>query len=228
MADFLNHLKRLLQKSGEDPTKEEPTIVVTLRHRAEKGDAQAQFQLGDMYYNGEEVPQDYTMAATWYRRAAEQGNTAAQFQLGNMYRVGLGMLQSMTEATQWLNRAAEQGDVAAQALLAKLANQIPSISPDFLKAVKSLHCAAEQGEAGAQFLLGIMYETGNGVARDPVAAFAWNEQALKRFKSGPLREESLRRHHQLTAALTLEDQARARILLRHEVDESPTPSPDRQ
>jgi len=41
---------------------------------AERGDAEAQDILGNMYYNGQGVPQDYKEAARWYRKAAEQGD----------------------------------------------------------------------------------------------------------------------------------------------------------
>jgi len=38
---------------------------------AEKGDAVAQYNLGQMYRNGDGVPQDYTEAVRWWRLAAE-------------------------------------------------------------------------------------------------------------------------------------------------------------
>ena len=55
---------------------------------AEQGDANAQFNLGFMYDNGEGVPQDYAEAVRWYRLAAEQGNAFAQVNLGVMYANG--------------------------------------------------------------------------------------------------------------------------------------------
>jgi TPR repeat protein len=55
---------------------------------AEQGDANAQFNLGFMYDNGEGVPQDYAEAVRWYRLAAEQGNAFAQVNLGIMYANG--------------------------------------------------------------------------------------------------------------------------------------------
>ena len=46
-----------------------------LYHAAELGDADAQYNLGTLYFVGQDVPQDYTEAAVrWLRRAAEQGN----------------------------------------------------------------------------------------------------------------------------------------------------------
>ena len=40
---------------------------------AEQGHADAQFQLGNAYYLGQGVPQNYEEAAKWLRLAAEQG-----------------------------------------------------------------------------------------------------------------------------------------------------------
>ena len=52
---------------------------------AEQGDADAQFNLGVMYDEGDGVPQDYKEAFKWYRFAAEQGVALAQTYLGVMY-----------------------------------------------------------------------------------------------------------------------------------------------
>jgi len=210
MKCLWDNLKRALQKRDEQAPDQEPEAVVACRRAAEQGEAGAQACLGDMYYNGEDVPQDYAVAAEWYRRAAEQGQAAAQFQLGNMQRVGLGVLQSQAEADRWLKRAAEQGDAAAQALLEKLSTSDSAGSQEFNEAVRHLRAAAEQGQAGAQLLLGAMHETGNGVTRDPVAALAWVERALARLAPGPLRDAGLRQQLRLAGLLTAEDQARAR------------------
>ena len=48
------------------------------RKSAEQGYAQAQRNLGNMYYNGYGVKQDYSEAVKWFRKAAEQGNTDAK------------------------------------------------------------------------------------------------------------------------------------------------------
>ncbi|MBU4200805.1 MAG: sel1 repeat family protein [Verrucomicrobia bacterium] len=207
MENVWNKLKHMVRED-----KEEPEAVIIVRAAAERGDAGAQYRLGDMYYNGENIPQNYTTAAEWYRRSAVQGHAPAQFQIGNMYRVGLGVLQNAGEAAQWLQRAAEQGDPAAQALLGKLdGRNVPSASRarDFPEAVKRLQSAAEQGQAGARLLLGGMYATGNGVSRDRIIAFAWNELALAALEPGLLRDEALSRQRQLTATLSADDQARA-------------------
>ena len=49
-----------------------------LKGLAEQGDADAQFNLGIMYANGEGVPKDYVQAYAWMSIAATQGNANAQ------------------------------------------------------------------------------------------------------------------------------------------------------
>ena len=45
---------------------------------AKQGNAGAQFRLGDMYHQGEGVPQNHKTAVKWYRLAVEQGEADAQ------------------------------------------------------------------------------------------------------------------------------------------------------
>ena len=81
---------------------------------AEQGDAQAQFNLGLIYYKGEGVRQDKQKAVEWYRKAAEQGDARAQYNLGLMYDKGDGVRQDKQKAVEWLTKAAEQGHARAQ------------------------------------------------------------------------------------------------------------------
>ena len=53
-----------------------------IRILADQGDANAQLNLGDNFYFGQGVEQNFAEAARWYRMAAEQGLADAQFRLG--------------------------------------------------------------------------------------------------------------------------------------------------
>ena len=76
---------------------------------AEQGHAQAQFNLGVMYDNGEGVPEDDAEAVKWFRMAAEQGYALAQYNLGVMYATGEGVPEDYVRAYAWFNLAAAQG-----------------------------------------------------------------------------------------------------------------------
>lgn len=65
-----------------------------LKHLAESGDAGAQAKLGELYVEGQVVPQDYKKAFEWYSKAANQGNSEAQNNLGAMYALGQGVEQN--------------------------------------------------------------------------------------------------------------------------------------
>ena len=79
------------------------------RSLAELGDATAQKRLGEMYEQGQSVPQDYTLAALWYRRAADQGSKIAQWLLGTMYQTGNGVQRDYVQAHMWYNLSAARG-----------------------------------------------------------------------------------------------------------------------
>ena len=80
--------------------------VATTRQQAELGAADAQNNLGVMYYNGEGVPLDHVEAVRWYRLAADQGFAAAQLNLGFMYDRGRGVPLDYAEALKWVSLAA--------------------------------------------------------------------------------------------------------------------------
>jgi len=85
------------------------------RRAAEQGEANAQNDLGYIYYSGHGLPKDYAEAVKWYRKAAEQGEAPAQYNLGLMYAEGVGVLKNETEALAWYNVSAVSGfDIAVK------------------------------------------------------------------------------------------------------------------
>ena len=85
------------------------TALRDLTPLAVQGNADAQFNLGVMYANGQGISQDYKTAVKWYRLAAEQGIADAQFNLGLMYGLGRGVIQDNVYAHLWGNIAASNG-----------------------------------------------------------------------------------------------------------------------
>ena len=82
--------------------------------RAQKGDAEAQFQLGARFALGEGVVQSYEEAVKWYRKAARHNHASAQYALGVCYAEGLGVRQSLSKSEKWHHKAAKQGHPLAQ------------------------------------------------------------------------------------------------------------------
>lgn len=95
-------------------------VQAVLLELAEKGDAEAQFRLGQFY---EDVESDGNEQAAyaWYQKAAMQNHVKAQYTLGRIYEEGFdGVAPDQKEALKWYRRAASQRDVNAMKKVAEL------------------------------------------------------------------------------------------------------------
>lgn len=85
--------------------------VPLIRQAAEKGSAEAQYNFGICFQQGIEVPQNDSIANTWFLKAANQGWKDAQFKMAYSYATGRGVQQDDTQAFNWSVKCAEQRDV---------------------------------------------------------------------------------------------------------------------
>jgi len=77
--------------------------------KAEKGDAQAQYSLGMMYSNGNQVKKDFKKAAKWWLKSAEQGNALSQAFLALSYFRGEGVPKDLITGFAWIHIAEING-----------------------------------------------------------------------------------------------------------------------
>ena len=94
------------------------------RKAAEQNHAEAQYNLGVCYSNGQGVAKDEVEAVKWYRKAAEQNFAAAQYNLGVCYYKGEGVAKDYVEAYKWLLLAARQGDEDAKKNITMLESKL--------------------------------------------------------------------------------------------------------
>lgn len=146
---------------------------------AERGDTEAQTDLGIMYAKGDGVAKDPSEAVKWFRKAAEQGFARAQNNLGVMYEDGNGVPQDNVEAVKWFRAAAEQGFARAQNNLATKYLEGAGVPKDPVEAVQWFRKSAEQGFPDGQYNLATMYFNGDGVAKDPAEAVKWYRKAAE-------------------------------------------------
>jgi Sel1 repeat len=118
------------------PLKVHPSPLQILKSKAGAGDADAMFQLGSFYEQGDfDVPADLTEARRWYQKAAALGNARAMTVLGNMSIVKM-----------WA--AEPNGGINPNTgLSANLPP--PTNSPDYIEGVKWLQQAAKAGDTNA-------------------------------------------------------------------------------
>jgi TPR repeat protein len=81
--------------------------------QARKGDARAQFLVGNEYYHNN-TKADYLKALEWYYRSASNGFSNAQCSLGYMYYTGNKSVPADKQmAIQWYAIAASHGNMGA-------------------------------------------------------------------------------------------------------------------
>jgi uncharacterized protein len=169
--------------------------VRELKPLAEQGNAEAQFNLGSLYYQGWGVPQDYKEAAEWLRKSAEQGYIFAQVSLGSIYAEGVqgAIRQNYSDALMWFILAAGQGDMEAMELRDTLTERMTPtqiaeaqrLAREFkplnihTKSLEEFKALAKQGDTDAQFKVGLMYYFGQGVPRDYLESLNWFKMAAR-------------------------------------------------
>lgn len=141
-----------------------------LRTWADRGDADAQFELGLRQLTGEGVKKNDKEGVEWIKKAAEQKHVRAQFVLGSLYEDGLGVEKSEPKAFEWYRKAAENGFPAAQHAAAMAYDLGRGVKQDPAAAAKWLQKAADQDHAPSQTALAAKFERGVGVAKSTAKA----------------------------------------------------------
>ena len=144
---------------------------------AREGDAQAQFQLALLYYQGGVVPRDYEQARYWFEKSAAQGHTVAEYNLGVMYNNGEGVPRDPRKAVYWWQKSAANGHAAAQTDLAMRYYKGEGVAQSSETAAMWMKKSAEQGDEMAQYNLGFMYYDGEGVPQDYEQAVYWMKRS---------------------------------------------------
>ncbi len=163
--------------------------VEKYRKAAERGDAAAQYMLGDAHAKGQGVARDHAKAVEWWRKAAEQGNADAQWSLGVAYDNGWEeVAQDHAKAVALYRMAAEQGNVRAQWSLGYMYREGRGVAQDHARAVEWWRKAADQGDAAAQYGLGVAYVNGQGVAMDEIEAVEWWRKAAEQGNASAQRD----------------------------------------
>lgn len=88
------------------------TAVTFFRRAAEQGNAAALVRLGDSYWYGKGVPQDWTRAGRAYTAAAKHRLPQALFNLGFMHQHGAGLAKDFHLAKRYYDRAAVSAEEA--------------------------------------------------------------------------------------------------------------------
>ena len=124
--------------------------VAIWRPLAEKGDADAQFNLGQAYRLGRGVPINLAAAQSWFERAADKGHVDAQTTLGLL----LFQNGNHTGGMRWLKVASDQGEPRAMLVYGTALFNGDGVPQDPILGYAFVSRAAAQGLQAAKDTLG--------------------------------------------------------------------------
>ncbi len=179
-----------------------------LQDIAQKGNAEANYQLGSCYENGWGDNKDDGKAAKWFGHAAQLGHSKAfaklrplaeekcdleaQYQLGLCYKNGLGVQRDYSLALKWLEYAAQKLHRGAlKDLGINFSHESQALyglglyffegrggKKDIDRAIELFRRAAEDDNEDAKYYLGLCYKNGWGVELDRNQAVKWFSVAV--------------------------------------------------
>ena len=126
MADSLHYfpaaaeLGKMLLNGVDQIPADKNTALLLLKKAAHAGVADASYELGKIYAEGEFVPADLNYAYGFYLMAALAGHMKGQYALSKLYMDGRGVPQDYVNGLKWMSRSAHQGYVLAQTDLADI------------------------------------------------------------------------------------------------------------
>lgn len=142
-SPLLGHAQDAAVRTGVDAYNRQDFAAAmrAWRPAAEKGDPDAQFNLGQMYKLGTGVPADLAEAEKWYRLAALQGHALAEANYG-MVLFENGKREA---AVPWLERAVLHGEPRAQYLLGVMLFNGDGVAKNWVRAYALMLRAADSG-----------------------------------------------------------------------------------
>jgi Sel1 repeat protein len=145
---------------------------------AEKGDAQAQMELADAYFNGKGgLKRSFQDAVVWLEKAAEAGDVNAQYQIAQCYMEGKGVAKSEEKGVEWLTKVAEGGNADAQHQLALCYRDGRGVAQSNEKYFFWIEKVADGEKPETQLDLAKAYYVGDGVKKDLNKARFWAEKS---------------------------------------------------
>lgn len=116
---------------------------------AEKGDPEAELQMGLRNTSFARGVKNDRMAVQWFEKAARHNQVEAQYRYGLALLEGKGVVQDYKTAFYWLEKSAQQGHAEAQATLGEMYHSGIAINGNIERAYLWFNLAAAQGVESA-------------------------------------------------------------------------------
>lgn len=165
-----------------------PMALDLYQRAAGYGVIEAMVDLGQLYYDGNGVKQDYIIANYWFEKAANayNGNSLALGHLGEAYHHGLGKEVNYDKAKEYYEKALEAGEEN----ILFWYGEIYYDEEDYGEALDCFRRAAVEGnqfQAEAENKIGVMYQFGEGVEENFAKAAEWYQKAANNGNAAAMR-----------------------------------------
>ncbi|MFI3328863.1 MAG: leucine-rich repeat protein [bacterium] len=134
----------------------------------ENGSGASANDIGNFYYSGRGVAQDYKIAFEWHMKGALLGEPVALNQVGISYNLGKGVEQNYEKSFYWLKEAAYKKNDDAYFALGMYYDNGIGVKKDLNEAIKWYTKAADKGDMNAAKALSKLKLKGNSKVVNPV------------------------------------------------------------
>lgn len=148
-------------------------VITDLTEKADNGDPESQYTLGNMYYAGFNVPKDQEKGIEYLKLSAENGHASGQASLGYMYLQGFRVQSDLKKALKWFRYSSAQKNPYGQTGLAKMYLSGQGVRKNHELAFRLFKDSAESGDYYAQYYLATLYATETGTRRNYDRAYQW-------------------------------------------------------
>lgn len=170
---------------GDGVEKDVDRAIELYRKAGEKGSAQAQSNLANLYWYGrEDVSRNPSLAVFWAKKAAEQDSEDVLFILARAFETGDGAAENMETAVKWYEKAAAAGQASGLNNLAYFYLKGEVVEQNAEKAVELYKKASDLGNSLASNNLGIIYRNGSEVPKNLQLSAQYFEKAVEQNHPG--------------------------------------------
>ena len=147
--------------------------VENTREKAQKGDAQAMYDMGTYYAKGDGVQANFNNAFTWFQRSAEAGHPAGWTEIGRFYKNGIGRSINYEKGYENYSKGAALNHPQGTYMKAYMEYKGLGCTQSYETSEKTLQKGISLNSLGCMYMMGVCYRNGFGVTMNRDSALYW-------------------------------------------------------
>ncbi|BET21475.1 hypothetical protein RGT18_10630 [Solobacterium moorei] len=137
------------------------------------------YNIACMYYFGDGVEKNDTLAFEWYKKAAQHQDPEAANRVGVMLENGIGCSADAEQAYRYYVQSADLGSLSGMANLSLCMLEGKGCEKDIPKGLLWMDKASVKGNGIASTLMGDYYQEGKYVVQDYLQAATYYERGMQ-------------------------------------------------